>query len=59
MKLIIEKINGTVYAYRESKRTFKVNQKQRDTPPLDPKALNHDCDLDNYSDFHMVFNIKK
>lgn len=59
MKLIIEKMNGSVYAYRENKRQFKVNQPQRDTPPLEPKELDHDCVLDNYGDFHMVFDIKK
>lgn len=61
MKLIIEKIDGSVYAYRESNKQFRKMTPLRDAGPrLDPERLDHECCLDSYSsDFHMVFDIKK
>lgn len=60
MKLIIEKIEGQVYAYMEREKHFKNVRCQRGTPLLDASALNDECDLSKYDDdFYMVFNIKK
>lgn len=59
MKLLIEKIDGTVYAYRETEKHHKAVQPKRGTPRLDPTLLSEDCDLSDYSDFHMVFDLKK
>jgi hypothetical protein len=61
MKLIIERIDGTVYAYRESNKQFRKMEPQRNAGRLmDPERLDHECCLESYSsDFHMVFDIKK
>jgi hypothetical protein len=59
LKLIIEKIDGRIYAYRESKSHFERASKTRGTVQLDPEKLDHECDLGHYDDFHMVFDVKK
>lgn len=60
MKLIIEKLDGVVYAYMEREKLFRKLEPTRDTPLVETSLLNDDCDLDNYSDdFHMVFDIKQ
>jgi hypothetical protein len=59
VRLIIEKIEGEVFAYREDEDHFKVVEEQRDTPRVDPEALDFECDLSLYDDFHMVFRVKK
>jgi hypothetical protein len=61
MKLIIERIDGTVYAYRESNKQFRKMEPQRNAGRLmNPEQLDHECCLESYSsDFHMVFDIKR
>ena len=58
MKLIIEKVGDSIYAYRESNKHFRKVQPARGKQ-LDPERLDHECDLSTYPDFHMIFNIKK
>jgi hypothetical protein len=59
MKLIIQKIGGDIYAYRETESHFKKAEKTRGTKRLDPEKLNHECDLAAFDNFHMVFDLKK
>jgi len=59
MRLIIEKIDDSVYAYRETEKSFKVNEPQRTSEQLNPISLDWECDLTEYDDFHMVFRVKK
>lgn len=58
MKLIVEKIAGTVYVYRETERHHKkVARNKRSFS--DPKLLDHECDLSSYPDGTIfVFDIK-
>lgn len=58
MKLVIQKIGSTIYAYRESERHHKATSNGRGTP-MDPAKLDMQCDLSQYESFHMVFDIKK
>ncbi len=59
MRLIIQKLDGSVYVYRETEKMFKNNEKQRANPLLDSAVLDDECDLGKYEDFHMVIPIKK
>jgi hypothetical protein len=59
MKLIIEKLGGAVYAYTETEKHFKRVEPGRGTERLDPSKLGIECNLHQYDDFHMVFEVKK
>ena len=59
MKLIIEKINGSIYAYREREKHFRHVEPKRGTPLLDATVLDQECDLGRYDDFHIVIDVKK
>lgn len=61
MNLIIERNNGTVYSYFESRKQFKNNQeKRKNLRRLDAKDLDHECDLSLHGDnFYMVVPVKK
>jgi hypothetical protein len=55
MKLIIQNIDGVLYAYTESKSHFKAASKTRGTRQIDPAELDNECNLSAYGDnFHMV-----
>lgn len=58
MKLIIEQIDGTVYAYRVSNKQFKKIKDQL-KPSRDPQELDTECDLSGYGNFSMVFDCKR
>lgn len=59
MKLIIEKINGIVYAYRETEKHFKKAEKQRKFRKFSTKDLDKECNLSHYdNDCHFVIDIK-
>lgn len=59
MKLIIEKIDGTIYAYRETETVFLRNQKKRKSPQLTLKDLDKDCSLHHHPDnCHLVVTLK-
>jgi hypothetical protein len=60
MKLIIENIDGVLYAYTESKSHFQAASKSRSTRQIDPAELDNECNLSAYGkNFHMVFDLKK
>jgi hypothetical protein len=62
MKLIIEKLDHSLYAYVEAERYFKGNQAVRvlASTKLDPKGLNDNCSLEDMpNSTHYVFNIKR
>ena len=61
MKLIIEKCNDTVYAYLESKEhNARIKAQRSYLKQLDGfKVLAHDCNLFNYSNFCMEFDVKE
>lgn len=60
MKLIIENLDGVLYAYMESEKHFKRVQNQRGVQ-VNPVILKNDCHLDSALENgeHMVFNILK
>ena len=60
MKLIIEMIDGVIYAYMESKKHFKRVESTRGNR-VDPLDLNYNCVLESHLENrdYMVFNIKK
>jgi len=46
MKLIIQKVDGSVHAYLEDENRFKVNEKDReDLKKISHEVLNLECDL--------------
>jgi hypothetical protein len=59
MKLIIQNIGGSTYAYFEDKGHHKVVEKRRGGKLLDPLMLNHECDLSAYPDSYFVIDVKK
>ena len=59
MKLIIQRTHGRFYAYRESEKQFKRVEPDRGTERLDTSMLDVECDLSQYGNFHMVFDVKK
>jgi hypothetical protein len=59
MKLIIERIDGVVYAYSETERHHRAASKTRSTPAINPSVLAFECDLSHYGNFHMVFDVKR
>ncbi len=59
MRLIIEKTeDGSLYAYRESERRYRANEKDRSTPRIKVDLLDWECDLSRYDPFHMVLELK-
>lgn len=55
MRLVIEKISGDVYVYRETETQFLRNEKKRKSPKLTLKDLDRDCNLHNQpADCHLV-----
>lgn len=61
MYLIIERSGGGFYSYFESKKQFESGQEERKSlTRLDPKNLNHECDLSLHGDnFYMVVPVKR
>lgn len=59
MKLIIQKIDGSIFAYTESEKHHKVAEPQRSGRPLSVLKLDQECDLGKYDNFYMVVDIKK
>ena len=60
MKLIVQNIDGDTYAFYESERVFKRNEKNRGGLRLDPaKVLPHECTLGKFPNSYFVFNVKK
>ena len=60
MKLIVQNIDGAIYAYTEKESHFKAASKTRGTKQLDPALLDNECNLSAYGDnFHFVFDLKK
>ena len=59
MKLVIEKIDGVVYAMMETNKHHKKISHNPKTK-LSPCVLSHECNLDAMKDnSHIVFDIKK
>ncbi len=58
MKLIIQNIDGEIYAATETERVFKRNEKIRGGQQLDPKELAIECDMAKYVNSYFVFDIK-
>lgn len=59
MKLIIENVDGVLYAYMETEKHFKKVDKQRGIR-VDKSLLSKDCNLDCLdSGEYIVFDIKK
>jgi thiamine monophosphate kinase len=61
VRLIIEKIDGVVYAYRMSESHFNVvvDTSRFASPEVNPELLDWECNLSGYDDFRMVFHVKK
>lgn len=60
MKLIVERLDGAVYVYRETETHFYKMQDSRTTTRLDPVILDNECDISHIDgDFHMVFDLAK
>lgn len=60
MKLILERIGGTFYAYYEDEKHHKKIQRTRGTKQIDPEVtLPNECNLDGLGSFHMVFDVKR
>lgn len=59
MKLIIQNIDGSIYAYRESERHFHAAEKTRGTRRLKPEELDIECNLGDYPNSHFVIDVKK
>ena len=59
MKLIVENINGSTYAYLESESHHRVAEKQRGGRRLHPQTLDHECDLSVYPNSYFVVDVKK
>jgi hypothetical protein len=57
MKLIIENCKG-FYAYFETEKRFKRNEKHRGGVRVDPRLLDEQCDLSAYGDSYMVIDVK-
>ncbi len=62
MKLIIERLYGKIYVYKENESQYKAVECQRDNK-IDHKTLDAECSLEDNddipaNDFHMVFNLK-
>jgi hypothetical protein len=57
MKLIVEQKNGSVFVYTESEKQYRATQPGRETPRLNPKVLEQECNIVGLGDFHMVFNL--
>jgi hypothetical protein len=60
MRLIIERIDDDVYAYREEEEHYQVVEPQRTSRRVKPKELGYECNLDYAfdGDFHIVFKLK-
>lgn len=58
MKLIIEKINDEIYAYRETEKQYKQNESMRATRREEERYLDDNCDLHMIDEnVHFVFDI--
>lgn len=61
MRLIVEKMDGEVYVYLESERTYEANQPSRESDGsrrLTGRLLLEECDLSAYADnVHWVFDV--
>ncbi len=58
MKLIIEKLNGQVFIYRESEKHFKKVEPERGSRLAKLSELDKNCNLDSYDNCHFVVEIK-
>lgn len=60
MKLIVQNIGGTVYAYYEDEKHHKRIEPKRGGRRLDPsEKLPHECDMNAYEDSYFVFDVKR
>jgi hypothetical protein len=61
MKLVIQNIDGTYYAYREKERHYAKVAKKRGGVRLDPRMLDEECNLHETlpPGTYMVFDIKR
>jgi hypothetical protein len=61
VKLIVEQRDGQVFVYRETEAHHRRVEPQRKgrSERLDPKLLDHDCNISDLGDFHMVFPLKR
>lgn len=61
MRLIVEKLEGTVYVYLEAEATFAVNESQRlddGSRRLTGRLFSEECDTSVYADnVHWVFDV--
>lgn len=58
MKLVLEMIDGVMYACRESKKHHKTINRSPENR-IEPEHLDNECNLDSFPDgSYMVFNIK-
>jgi len=58
MRLIVERLDGVLYAYREREALYRQVKGQRTSRRLEPADLDIDCQLPA-EDFYLEVRIKK